>query len=67
MRRLFEYIAASVLYFTCVGAAIRFWDEALRGASEARLIFVFAAAAAGFMAYYLLDRFGDGILTEEGG
>lgn len=67
MRRLFEYLAASAIYLMCVGAAIRFWDEALRGALEARIVFVVSAAAAGFMAYYLLDRFGDGILTEEGG
>lgn len=61
MRRLFEYLAASALYLTFVGLAVRFGFESIRGGFEEIAVFVFSGVGAGFMAYYLLDRFGDGI------
>ena len=67
MRRLFEYFAASALYLTLVGLAVRFGFQSIRGGFEELAVFVFSGIGAGFMAYYLLDRFGDGILTKERG
>ena len=61
MRRFFEYLAASALYLTCVGVAVRFGFQAIEGGVEEFAIFALSGTAASFLAYYLLNRFGDGI------
>jgi len=65
MNRLFEYLAVSALYLACVGAAVRFGFQAIEGGSEPFAIFVFSGTSAAFLAYHLLNRFGDGIFNNQ--
>lgn len=67
MKHLFEYLAASALYLTCVGVAIRFGFQSIQTGFEDFVIFALSGTAAAFMARYLLDRFGDGIFIKEKG